>query len=121
MAIGQAARARGPRARVVFVDYLTVLPDRDVCADTPISTADADHARRLAARLAAITARAARRSGAEVLAVSRLSRGHHACAPEPWTNGLPRPDATFKGAPFHPNLVGMQAIAQALDQWLGRP
>lgn len=118
-AIAEGARARAPQARVIFVDYLAVLSPGEPCAATPISSASAEQARRLADRLAVITARAARDGGAEVLAASKLSRGHDACAKEPWTNGAPQPGAAFKGASFHPNLAGMEAIARALDRRLG--
>ncbi|HWW26595.1 MAG TPA: hypothetical protein VNZ85_11935, partial [Caulobacter sp.] len=120
-AIAEAARARAPRARVILVDYLTVLPPGEPCSLTPISSTSAKQARDLAARLAAITARAAHDGGAEVLAVSKLSRGHSACDAEPWTNGAPKPGVAFKGAAFHPNLSGMEAIARALDRTLGSP
>lgn len=111
---------RAPVARLVFVDYATLLPESGNCAALPLSVPDADVSRVTAARLRQITVDVAGRSGAEVLRASDVTRGHDACAPEPWMNGFTRPSETFSGAPFHPNLAGMTAVAQALDQFLGR-
>ncbi|MEJ5979243.1 SGNH/GDSL hydrolase family protein [Novosphingobium sp. PS1R-30] len=114
-------RRRAPRARIVFVDYLTVLPDGALCSQTPLSFEAARGGRATAARLAALTASVARRNGAEVLPVSRLSRGRHdACAAAPWMAGFIPPDASRGFVPYHPNLAGMTAVAEALDRSLGR-
>src|SRR5207253_2807813 len=39
--IAAQVHARAPKARLVFVDYLTILPANGVCAVTPLSAADA--------------------------------------------------------------------------------
>lgn len=110
-----AVRARSPRATLVFVDYVTVLPPAGLCEAMPLPEADADLARRTAARLRALTAAAAREVGALLLPASRLSAQHHACAAEPWTWGYPAPTG---GAPYHPNALAMAALARALDEIL---
>jgi lysophospholipase L1-like esterase len=109
-------RAKAPKARIVLVEYPAILPPRGSCAATPLSDADADAARVKAARLLAITREAATAGGAAVITTSEFSRGHDACAAEPWMNGYPAPGA----APYHPNLTAMTAIAQALDDALPR-
>lgn len=111
-----AIRERAPKARIVLVDYPTILPARGSCAATPLGAADADAARAKAARLRAITRDVAAAQGAIVLSASDLSRGHDACAADPWMNGYPAPGA----APYHPNLAAMTAIAEALDKALPR-
>lgn len=111
-----AIRARAPKARIVLVEYPTILPPQGSCAATPLSDADADAARTKAAKLWAITREAAASGGATVITTSELSRGHDACAAEPWMNGYPAPAA----APYHPNLAAMTAIAEALDAALPR-
>jgi len=110
-------RARAPKARLVFVDYLTILPPSGVCAATPLSPSDADASRETARRVAEITAKTARESGAVLVKVSTLSAGHDACGATPWMNGFPTPPGV---AGFHPNLAGMTAVAGALDRQLGR-
>lgn len=107
--VGTGVRRRCPNARVMFVDYLTLLPP--VGAPAPPLSADvADLARHVAHRLAALTAEAARDSGCESVAVSDASRGHHAWSADPWTIGA----GSFlpgRPKPFHPNAAGMAAVA----------
>lgn len=116
--VAAEVRRRSPQARLVFVDYLTVLPPDGACAATPLDPAQAALVREMARRLAAITAEVAREAGAEVLKASDLSGRHSACATEPWMTGYSRPGAPV-AVPYHPNLAGMTAVAEALDRMLG--
>jgi lysophospholipase L1-like esterase len=117
--IASAVRERAPRARLVFVDYPTLLPERGTCAATPLDAADAAASRETARRLAAVTARVAAAQGAGLIRASALSKSHHACAKAPWTNGYPRADGPGF-VPYHPNAAGMAAIAEALRRYLAR-
>jgi lysophospholipase L1-like esterase len=112
-------RSRAPQARIIFVDYLTVLPPRGTCAKTPLAPEAADTARWVAGRVADMTARVARDTGSGLFQASKLSQGHDACSREPWMNGYP---ATVKGdgSPYHPTLSGMTAVADALDRMIPR-
>lgn len=116
--IAAQVRRRAPGARLVFVDYLAVLPPQGTCAATPLTPDQADASRAIARRLAEITARAAKSSGADLVTASAQSIGHDACAREPWMNGYPRPGAPVDGLFYHPNLAGMTAVADALDRML---
>lgn len=118
-AIAGDVRTRSPLARLVFVDYLTVLPTTGSCAGTPLSAVEADADREIARLLATLTARVATQNGADILKASELSRGHDACSGDPWMNGYPRPEVPVKGALYHPNAAGMIAIAAALEKLLG--
>ena len=118
--IAQGVREKSPNARLVFVDYLTVLPDRKLCAQTPLSEPEAAILRQTAQRLAQITAAVAARTGAQVLKASDLSRGHDACAKAPWVTGFVPPPGQTAFVAYHPNLAGMTAVAAALDRELGR-
>ena len=114
-AVARAARTRSPEARVVFVDYLTLLPPEG----SPKGLSD-DHValgRRVAEGLARCTAQAAMAEGCELVRASRASRDHHPWAPIPWSNGpgLPIPGRPI---PFHPNEVGMRAVAALLAEHL---
>ena len=114
-------RRRAPQARIIFVDYLAVLPDAALCDQTPLSPEAARDGRTTAARLARLTADVARRNGAEVLAASRLSQErHNACAANPWMAGFLMPEGQRGFVPYHPNLAGMTAVADALDHKLRR-
>jgi lysophospholipase L1-like esterase len=115
-----AVRARAPQARLIFVDYLTVLPQDGVCALTPMSNADAAVSRTVAARLAALTRDVAVETGAETVRASKISRGHDACSIHPWVSGFADLRSARTAAPYHPNGVGMAALANALDRQLGR-
>ncbi|ANI76873.1 hypothetical protein [Sphingobium sp. EP60837] len=70
----------------------------------------------IASRLAALTAKVAHDAGAEILAASSLSRGHDACAANSWMNGFIKPKGSASFAPYHPNLAGMTAVADALER-----
>ena len=82
-AVGAAVRERAPRARVVFVDYLTLLPP-DGTPAPPLSAADAELGRHVAARLEEATAAAAQATGCELVPAGQASRQHHGWSAEPW-------------------------------------
>lgn len=104
-------RRRAPHARVFLVDYLTILPPGD--PDTGALPADvAAWGRDVVARLAAETRAAAARAGFDHIAASEASREHHAWALSPWTRQFHY--SLRGGAPYHPNLPGMQAVADLL-------
>jgi lysophospholipase L1-like esterase len=111
-AVGTAVRRRAPRARVMFVDYLTLLPPPGVAAP-PLSSEQADLGRFVAERLEKATAAAAQATGCELVRAGQASREHHAWSPDPWTvgAGLPLP---WRPAPFHPNAAGMRAAADLI-------
>lgn len=117
--IAAEVRDRSPRARLIFVEYPAVVPQKGSCAKLGITAAEAGKARALAARLAALTAKVAKANGAQVLHADRLSRGHDVCAARPWMNGAVA-RAKGDGMVFHPNRAGMAAQAAALDRMLGR-
>lgn len=109
-------KRRSPDARLIFVDYLTILPPKTICALTPADPEGVARARVKAARLAALTARAAARGEAGLVRASRLSAKHHACASRPWTTGFTTP-----GVPYHPTLKGMTAVSAALERVIRKP
>jgi hypothetical protein len=118
--VAREIRRRAPQARIVFVDYFTVLPEHRLCAQTPLDEGQAVAARDTARRLARLTAAVAARNGAEDLHVSELSRGHDACSNTPWVTGFTPPPGSERFTPYHPNLAGMTAVADALDRALSR-
>ncbi|MCT7367423.1 SGNH/GDSL hydrolase family protein [Mycolicibacterium llatzerense] len=108
--VGREVRRRAPLARVLFVDYLTLLPPAGVPAP-PVSVTEADLGRHVAARLAELTAAAAADTGCELVRAADASRDHHAWSADPWTTAfhLPLPGRV---APLHPNAAGMRAVAR---------
>jgi len=118
--IASQVRLRAPKARLVFVDYVTVLPPKGTCAAVAISAADADALRARADRLARLTAQVAKETHADILKASALTAGHDACAADPWVEGLVQGQtpAGRARASFHPTLPAMTAIAGALAERL---
>ena len=117
--MAREVRRRSPRARLIFVDYVTVLPEGELCPQTPLSPQAASTARATAARLAKVTADVALQTKADLVAASDLSRAHHACAADPWVTGFIAPNGADPFIPYHPNLEGMTAVAEALESLLG--
>jgi lysophospholipase L1-like esterase len=111
-------RARSAGARVVLVDYLSV-----VTGDTPTgpdAVFDAEELSvflRIQNALARAYQVAAERSGAELLAVSSISTGHGLGSSDPWVFGFV-PDVRLTAGSFHPNAAGMQAVADELGRFL---
>lgn len=113
-AIVAAIRMRAPAARIVLIDYLTLLPTRGACALIPLAAPDAALARATAKGIDKAIAGVARRTGTLRLAASTLSADHHACAPQPWVSGLIDQSGAIVPVPLHPNALGMTAVADAL-------
>lgn len=121
--IAQEIRRRAPHARLIFIDYFTVLPEDRLCDQTPLSAEIVARGRAIATRLADMTAAVARRTGAGLIRASALSRGHDACSATPWVSGFTPPSDRPDGvgfAPYHPNLAGMTGVTEALDRELTR-
>ncbi|WP_395308523.1 SGNH/GDSL hydrolase family protein [Mycobacterium sp. AMU20-3851] len=109
--VGREIRRRAPHARVVFVDYLTLLPARGTAS--PLSARDVDLGREIAAELERLTATAAETTGCRVVRAGAASREHHAWSGQPWTTLPSRFPVPIPGhtAPLHPNADGMRAVA----------
>ena len=108
----RSVRDAAPGARIVLVDYLTLLgPD---LREAPFSDDRLADLRRLAEALAEATAGAARDSGALSVPASAASRDHGVGSVEPWVIGA----ASGEVVPFHPNRAGMAAVAHLIAEAL---
>ncbi len=117
--IVDAVRARAGGARVLLVDYVTVIGPATVPSpEAPFDSATLDALRRLGDNVTEVFAAAAERSGAELVRVSERSRDHALGSAEPWVTGLPARLRTIAGA-FHPNAAGMAGIADTIIDYLG--
>jgi lysophospholipase L1-like esterase len=122
--ITDEVRRRSPQARVVFVDYTTVLPAQGHCPDRlPISDEELQRGRAMETKLAEVTAQAARESGASIVRASAVTRGHDVCSKDPWVSEWTFPPTLTTWAPgaYHPTEKAMHAIADAVWQALCRP
>lgn len=113
-----AVRQRSPHTRIIFIDYVQLLPPVGSCPDRlPLTDAELGQGRAVAARLAALTAKVAQEFGVGVLKASDLSSGHDVCAADAWVFPLQFPPHLLEFAPlaYHPNAEAMHAVADALD------
>ena len=112
LAIGAEIHRRAPSARIILINYPSILPAQGTCSRLALSALGADKMRAIASRLEAKTQQAAEAIHADLLDAARLTAKHDACAAQPWITGA-HPGGL--SPPLHPNLAGMTAIAQALD------
>jgi lysophospholipase L1-like esterase len=116
----EAIRARASQARIVVVDYLTVIgADWQEGWRSPLSAMQAIHVQATAAGLARTTASAAATTEAHLVAASQASWTHGVGSAEPWVTGFEVGVVPFGGrVPFHPNLAGMSAVADLVVRLL---
>lgn len=100
-------RERAPEARVVLVDYLTIVEEKT--PDLPFDEAHRTALRALGRRVNGAFVVAAQATGADLIQASVLSAGHGVGSADPWVTGLEAGRAAF-----HPNAAGMRAIADEL-------
>lgn len=117
VAIIAEVRRRAPQARVILVNYQTVLPESGTCERLGLSEAQVAQMRIVAERLAEVTYAAAEGHGALLMDAAGLTRRHDVCAPDSWMKGM-HPPGGFLDAPLHTTLEGMTAIARGLDAML---
>lgn len=123
VAIVGAVHERAPAARVLLVDYLTILgPHTPDDRAAPFEAVTRDTLRAVGDAVVRVFTTAGARSGAEVVSVAERSRDHVLGSAEPWVNGL----RIGSPASFHPNAAGMRAVAEAIVEHVvgdgvGRP
>lgn len=110
----EAIRTRAPHAVVMLVDYPPAVAKGDRgCALLPLSPDEIDQTLRVENALAGATAKAARRTGVELVTASLAGEAHDVCSPDPWVTGFAKP------VPFHPNESGKRGVAQLIITKLG--
>ncbi|MFM6931770.1 MAG: SGNH/GDSL hydrolase family protein [Novosphingobium sp.] len=115
-AVAREVFRRAPKARLVFVQYVKLIPNNP-CGASQLSSEGALLARDIGEQLARVTARAALAEGAEVLAADQFSRGHTLCDADKWSVGA-KPGGTEAPTPWHPTAAGHAAIAAELEKML---
>jgi lysophospholipase L1-like esterase len=112
-AVLSGIKQRAPKARIVLVGYLNMLPDSGRTCPPRISFArrDIGYLNTFENALNAMLATEARKAGVHFADNHPASATHDVCAADQWVEGLlPQHPA----APFHPNATGEQAMAQAV-------
>jgi lysophospholipase L1-like esterase len=112
----EAIRQRSPRATVLLVGYLRILPSATGCYPTfPIARGDVRYVNGVEQQLTAMLADQASNHGAVFVDSYARSLGHDACQ-QPGVRWVEGTAATTAAAPDHPNALGMQEVARlALD------
>lgn len=104
---------RSPKARVLIVQYFSLMPAKGNCPATGLTDEEVAQIRPIATTLSAITEASVRpyRAFARTVALDRASADHGICGAAPWSNGG-SPDMSKKdGVNYHPNQAGMAAAA----------
>lgn len=101
-----------PNARIICVDYLTVLPPT-YREDLPFDEQTYRALVGLGDDLASAVARACSAHQVDLVRASERSVQHHAWSDDPWTSGWPRPRPGAHSA-FHPTAAGMTAVADLI-------
>lgn len=116
--IVEETRCRAPHARVVLVDYLSVLGEDTARSEgAPFSDSEIAELLTIQSAIVRAFADAAAATGADLLRASALSTGHALGSSEPWVQPF-HPDLLATGGSFHPDRAGMTAIAGALEELL---
>ncbi|GLZ15239.1 lipase [Actinomadura sp. NBRC 104425] len=113
-------RARAPRARIMVVGYLRLLPDAPGCwPAVPVARGDLAFLNRLHRDLNRVLAERARAHGADFVDAYEGGEGHDMCAPagRRWVEGILPSNAA---APVHPNAAGMREVADRVVDVLAR-
>ncbi|MFE9559223.1 hypothetical protein ACFYOD_38035 [Streptomyces sp. NPDC006703] len=111
-----AVHRHAPKAQVLLVEYLTVLPASDGCSGVPLTTAQAGFGRKVAARLLSATQQAAADQQATVVDAAGAGANHNACSSTPWVEKYDVPSGR---TPYHPKPQGMAAVADLISARLG--
>ncbi|CAD0114369.1 unnamed protein product [Aureobasidium uvarum] len=112
-----AIHAKAPKARVIVVEYLTLLgPDTKPVIDVPSNAERLKHHRAVAAELQSATSKAveSRADWCELIPMAELSQGHGIGSAEPWVFGCTAMEQLTGKTWYHPNGEGMKAVANVL-------
>lgn len=118
VSVVDAIRARAPKAEILLVGYLRIMPAGGTCDATGVPASQADRVATAEQALDHALDQAAERAGIDYVSLLEASRGHDACAGnEAWTNGARPTDGD--GIFFHPRAAGMRAVAKLVESVAG--
>lgn len=112
-----AVHAKAPKARVIVIEYLTLLgPDVKPGVDVPFDAERLKHHQAIAAKLQNATSEAveSRSDWCERVPMAELSRSHGIGSAEPWVCGCTAMEKLTGKTWYHPNAQGMKAVAEVL-------
>jgi lysophospholipase L1-like esterase len=112
----EKVRGKAPAARIVLVDYLTVL-DPASGPSTPFTEEELASLLLIQEAIGRVFQDAARSTGADLILASALSVDHALGSADPWIQPFHQ-ELAQTGGSFHPNEAGMAAIAEELERRL---
>jgi lysophospholipase L1-like esterase len=112
-ALFDAIRSRAPEATIAITDYLAVLPPDSSIGAPPLPASDAELGREYWSNVNLTLRQVAARARVVFAEVSAVSTPHHAWSSDPWTERFVLIGG--KAAPYHPNRLGMAAVANAIE------
>lgn len=108
-------REKAPNSRIFLVEYLSLLgPNTRPGIDVNLTEQQFRYHQQVAEQLSSVyklTAEAC--PGVEVIHMHEISRDHGLGSKEPWVEGFSL-GTLWQGNPLHPNLKGMQAVADTI-------
>ena len=112
-------RSKAPKARVVMVGYLRLLPDMGGCEVPGLTDERVQPATETWTALDVALESAAKRADVDYVSMAAASTGHESCnGDQAWVNGLKA--VPGDGAFLHPNAAGMRAVAKIVADHLKR-
>lgn len=116
IAVVDEVRRRAPKARLFLVEYQTVLGDDiEPGKDVDFTADQIDEFRGISDKIQAMYERTAQaRPWIELVPIRSLSRNHGIESDNPWMEGFKWSRLLRGKAPFHPNIEGMEAVANEL-------
>ena len=120
-AVLQGIKERAPRARVVVVGYLRILPPSHGCWPVvPISKGDVPYLDNVQQQLNGMLGTQAELAGATFVNAYDISLGRDVCA-APWKKWVEGIIPTSPAFPVHPNAAGMKAVGNQVADALLAP
>jgi lysophospholipase L1-like esterase len=117
-AVLDGIRARAPRAKIVVVGYLPLLPPTTGCFPlTPMALGDVAYLHGIQLKLNAMLAAQASAHRATAVDLTRVT-GHDVCQ-LPWNRWVEPVLPAAPTTPFHPNQAGQRAVADLVLTALG--
>lgn len=114
-------KTRAPKARVLLVDYQTILPTNNkTCGTTPLTSDQMKYFNKFAKSLELATKRAAKKTGAEIIKLAQASASHDICSKDSWGFGWEFGNDLLTGGVlgYHPNGEGMAGAADLVVKGL---
>ena len=123
VAVFKAIHRISPKARILAIDYLSVVPDHACYPTVPSTDTDMAYIHAKFLELNAMVKRAARKGGAEYVDTFTPSLGHDLCTGPTVRYAEvygPSVNDPAVGVPAHPNAAGARAQAQIVLNYLSK-